>query len=109
MSALYVTHGMRRAKINFTMFLTFFEYVEFNATIYAKVRILQFKISLENHSTRTLTRVPTRSLIQYTAHIYIYACFIYLKLISSMLNIMPSDANFNYSCKSSNFAILGHV
>ena len=31
MSALYVTHDMRRAKINFTMFLTFFEYVEFNA------------------------------------------------------------------------------
>ena len=26
MPALYVTYGLRRAKINFTMFLTFFEY-----------------------------------------------------------------------------------
>ena len=31
MPALYVTHGMRRAKIIFTMFLTFFEYAESNA------------------------------------------------------------------------------
>ena len=31
MLALYLTHGMRRAKINFTMFLTFFEYAESNA------------------------------------------------------------------------------
>ena len=31
MPALYVTHGVRRAKIIFTMFLTFFEYAESNA------------------------------------------------------------------------------
>ena len=31
MPALYVTHSMRSAKINFTMFLTFFEYAESNA------------------------------------------------------------------------------
>ena len=31
MPALYVTYGMRRAKINFTMFLIFFEYAESNA------------------------------------------------------------------------------
>ena len=31
MPALYVIQGMRRAKNNFTMFLTFFEYAESNA------------------------------------------------------------------------------
>ena len=31
MLALYVTHRMRRAKINFTMFLTFSEYAESKA------------------------------------------------------------------------------
>ena len=31
MPVIYVTHGMRRAKINFTMFLTFLEYAESNA------------------------------------------------------------------------------
>ena len=31
MPALYVTHGMRRAKLNFTMFFNFFEYAESNA------------------------------------------------------------------------------
>ena len=30
-AALYVTYRMRRAKINFTMFLTIFEYAESNA------------------------------------------------------------------------------
>ena len=76
-----------------------------SSPIYAKARILRFKIGLENHSSRTLTKGPTRSMIKYTAHIY--ACFIYSKLFSSMLNIMPSGAKLNYSCKSSNFAILG--
>ena len=31
MPVLYVIHSMRSAKINFTMFLTFFEYAESNA------------------------------------------------------------------------------
>ena len=50
MPALYVTHSMRSAKINFTMFLTFFEYAEsyaervLSSTIYAKARILRFKL-----------------------------------------------------------------
>ena len=33
MPASYVTHRMRRAKINFSMFLTFFEYAESNAKL----------------------------------------------------------------------------
>ena len=45
----------------------------------------------------------------YGTYKIIYACFIYFKLFSSMLNIIQSGAKFNYSCKSSNFVILGHV
>ena len=33
MPASYVTHRMKRAKINFTMFLTIFEYAESNAEL----------------------------------------------------------------------------
>ena len=32
-----------------------------------------------------------------------YACFIYLKLFSSVLNVMPSDSKFSYSCKKIEF------
>ena len=38
-----------------------------------------------------------------------YACFIYFKLFSGMLNIMSSGAKLNYLCKNSYFAIKGCV
>ena len=112
MSVLYVTHRMRRTKSNFSMFLPFFDYAESNAavlssTIYAKARILRFKMGFEYLSTRTGRKGPARNLVQYTAHIY--ASFIYFKLFSSMLNIMPSGVKLNYSCKNLNFAILVYV
>ena len=74
-----------------------------SSTIYAKARMLLFKIGLANHSTRTPRKGPTRSLIKYAAHIY--ACFICFKLFPSRLNIMSSGAKLNYLCKGSNFTI----
>ena len=59
MLALYVTHRMRRAKINFTMFLTFFEYAESNAE---RCQAQLFIQELEFYDSKLASKITRKSL-----------------------------------------------
>ena len=103
------------------LILTIFEYAESNAEWCQAQLFMQRPEFYDLKSALKIARksYKNKGFSQYKAYVcllwptvwgvhkLILQC--YFKLFSSMRNIMPSGPKFNYSCKSSNCAILGHV